>query len=197
MADGSKIATLVKTSLRNPREGARLFLSIPFDGRSTAELIAAAILLGSVTEFLFATILVTVSGASGESPGQIGRALEQVVAVGPMTLVFAGALAFAMRWGLLVMAGRLFGGRGRPDESARLLAWYDILWSVLFLAVLVIALAMPPIGLLLMLLAGIWGVWMMIEFVAALHGWENRLLIFIGLIGGYLLLQLFLGMIPL
>ncbi len=190
------LGELVRTGLRHPREGARQFLSLPIDERHTGELVAAAILLGSVTEYLFALALVTVSRTSDQPPGQIERMLEAVLASGPVTLAVAGALAFGLRWGLVVLAGRLFSGKGSLGEAARLLAWYDILWTVLFLAILLVVVVLPPIGVLLLMFAGFWSVWMMVEFVSALHGWENRMAVFFGLMTGYLFLQILLGLLP-
>ncbi len=88
---------------------------------------------------------------------------------------------------LMTFLGRLFGGKGLFAQALALCVWIEVLLLAVLAAQLILMLAFPIVALLLGLLAYILLFWLVINFTAALHGFQNLFLVALGVIGGLFL----------
>ncbi|WP_158585570.1 YIP1 family protein [Pseudooceanicola sediminis] len=92
--------------------------------------------------------------------------------------IVLAALVGAVVWGsaaILAVVGRMFGGTGTTTTLLRVTLWLQILRLAAQVVLSVVGMLVPALAWLIGMAAGIWGIYMMISFVAAAHGFETRL----------------------
>ena len=148
-------AELAKTTLRDPREGARSVLALDL-GRDT--LWTALALVAAVNAIV---LQVLISTSPAEVQGQFPSYFGSPIAV------------FALLAGIMVLyvhsvywAGLSLGGKGRLDDMLALLVWLQVLRTAVQLAVLVLTFVVPALAGLVSLLAFVWSFWILLNFVA-------------------------------
>jgi len=166
MSSTQHLRDLARLSVTDPERGgsAVLALNPPMPARWMA--LAAAILLGVVVAYL----LPLVAGHTDEVPSPFSVAAVQGA---------ANLLAVV----LLAAVGRVFGGRGRPEDALLLVAWLQALMVVAQAVQLVVLLVLPGLaGLVTGLAVGLF-FWLLTGFVQALHGFRSRLAVLGGVLG--------------
>ncbi len=187
---------LVRLSLTRPGDGlaALQALGLPMGAR----LMMAG--LGVVLEAMGNHLLLTVLRHVAEQAAGVGSEalamLSFYASLGPVMLAAVGALMFVVRAGALYWVGRMFGGRGSWPDCLLTVAWYDVLWSIFLLAVVIGFVLVPPLAMLLFVAGGLWLLWVMVSFVAEVHGFRNRMAVAAGVLAAYVVLQLVTGMLP-
>lgn len=101
-------------------------------------------------------------------------------------LLLAAAVAFV---------GGLFGGRGGFADALTLMLWLEFLMVLAGVLQLFLALALPALGFLVSVLVICAFLWILVHFIAALHGFSRRLPVFLGMIASLLVLALLLGLV--
>lgn len=91
----------------------------------------------------------------------------------------------AMSW-----VGRLFGGRGRFVDALLLMVWLQFMLLIAAALQLLSAFAIPLLATAIQLLGLVLFAWLLVNFTAVLHGFRNRFLVFLGLIGGLIALAI-------
>ena len=69
--------------------------------------------------------------------------------------------------------GRYMDGAGELRDILALVSWLQVLRLVLQLVVVVLSLVAPAFGALLVLVASVWGIYIMAAFVNVAHGYDN------------------------
>ncbi|MDQ2093012.1 Yip1 family protein [Rhodalgimonas zhirmunskyi] len=77
---------------------------------------------------------------------------------------------FALHW-----AGRAFGGKGALWDVLAVLSWLVFVQAVARGALLIVTLAIPPLGSLAVTVLFFWGIWILIAFVDRVHEFNSPL----------------------
>jgi hypothetical protein len=176
----TSLFALVQFTLRRPRDSAREILGM--DLPETVRWIAFA--------------LVAVGSAIGTHlsiavlPPDQRVILEQMFASPIRTALLQGGIWLVITL-LITALGRMRGGQGRFGDALLLVAWLlFILLCVQALQVL-LGLVLPPLADLVGLVGLVLLLWLLTNFVAALHGFASLWSVFFGLVFGAI--GLFLG----
>lgn len=87
------------------------------------------------------------------------------------TMFLLGALVVTVL--ALTWIGRILGGTGEVQQVLALIVWLQVLRLGVQLALVLLALALPLGGLLLVLVASVWGLVIMVAFIDRAHGFDN------------------------
>lgn len=108
---------------------------------------------------------------------------EEPVGGGPLML-------FALQIGnLLIMLaavhilGRAFKGTGRFETTLKGITWLQVVMFFLHVLQTLIMLVSPSLGMAFVAVSVVAYLWMLTAFVAVIHGFENLLMVFFGILG--------------
>ncbi|MFV0333799.1 MAG: Yip1 family protein [Tropicimonas sp.] len=163
---------LVWQTIRAPRQTAEQIIALGIPLRALWE---ALVLSALLTVLLIASFLPLMAGDPGRALVAEMYPLPLVAAAGQ--IVNSVVSVFAVLW-----IGRWLGGQGRLEGAVALVAWYQ-LFGLCTGAILVLAGAVLPwaqIGLGLLLIAV--SLVVLTQFICALHGFRNALVVFAGVV---------------
>lgn len=178
------LKALVFLTLRRPREAAAALIALNLPGEARliglAIVVALSAALGTLTEIVF-TFVTKLDLGPTQSP--LPLALLQGA------LLLYGAV-------MVTFIGRRMGGQGRFADALLLLVWIEfilILGQVVQL--LVMALMFPMLGVMLSL--ALFGLmfWLLVNFVAELHGFSNLFAVGAGVVAGFIASALIAGIV--
>lgn len=166
-----RMIALAKLTLQDPRQATRALLAegVPIPART------AGLILVAVLSALLASLQIELS------PQDLDP-LSALMLASPFR-------AAVVQWGFLALSvvlihrvGRAFGGTGAFPDSLLIVVWLQCLTLILQLLQLAAGIIAPP-------LAGIIGLggfalflWLMTHFIAELHGFRSRGLVFVGMV---------------
>lgn len=171
MTLGSRLQSLAQLTLRDPRQAARVLLAeeVPLRAR-TAGLILVAVV---------AAVLVSLQVAANPQP------LDPISAL----MLASPFRAAAMQWLFLALSvvlidrvGRAFGGQGSFADALLIVVWLQLLTLVLQVLQLVATFVAPPLAGVIGLGGLVLFLWLMTSFIAELHGFRSRGLVFLGMV---------------
>ncbi len=189
MTLGARIGRLAQLTLQDPQSAARVLLAegVPMKARS------AGLLLVAVLSAMLASL--QINGGESLDP------FSALMLASPLRAAVLQWLFLAVSVGLVYRVGRAFGGQGSFVDALLVVVWLQLImlgFQVLQLAVLLFS---PNLaGLIGLISFGLY-LWLMTIFIAELHGFTARGLVFLVMIltalaAGFLLavvLILFLG----
>lgn len=144
---------LALLTVRNPSEAARKVVALNFD----REVLWTALALVAVIN----AILFALSNIALPTPAPLPAFLSN-----PLLFFFIVAGGLVLTVNALFWTGRMLGGSGDMGDLLALLIWLQVLRAVAQAAVLVLMLAAPMLGALLVLVAGLWALWILLHFVS-------------------------------
>jgi hypothetical protein len=171
MTLGDRIRALAQLTLQNPRQATRVLLAegVPMRART------AGLLLVAVVSALLASIQV------GTTP-QAMDPLSAFMLASPFRAAVMQWLFLALSVVLVHRVGRAFGGVGSFPDALLIVVWLQLLMLALQVLQLVVGFIAPP-------LAGVIGLagfgvflWLMTTFIAELHRFASRWLVFLGMV---------------
>ncbi|MCX7559805.1 Yip1 family protein [Sulfitobacter sp. F26204] len=173
-------APLIQTSIRDPRGAAGLIMAMNL-GRDV--LWTALALVAVLNTFLIMLIVTTsASTTSMPLPGYFDKPLTLFVLIAGLMVVYI----HAMYW-----AGMATGGKGNLMDVLALVVWFQVLRAIAQTGIVVLSLAIPPIGAVMSLVVAVWGLWIFLNFLvvalnlkSAWHGLAVVLVAFVGLVLG-------------
>jgi hypothetical protein len=178
---------LVQTSLRRPKQAAELIMAMDL-GR---DVLWTALALVAVINTFLVMLLVRVSDPGMPLPSYFERPLALFIIIAGLMAVYI----HAMYW-----AGLAIGGKGRLMDVLALVVWFQVLRALAQMAIVILSLAVPPLGLLLSLAVAIWGFWIFLNFIAAAlelrtpwHAMAVLAVAFVGLVLGLGVLMALIG----
>ena len=174
------LVPLVQTSIRNPRGAAGLIMAMDL-GRDV--LWTALALVAVINTFLIVLIVNTSgNGAVMPLPSYFEKPLTLFVLIAGLMVVYI----HAMYW-----AGLAMGGKGNLMDVLALVVWYQVLRAIAQIGIVILSLAVPPLGAVMSLVIAIWGLWIFLNFLAVglnlrspWHSLAVVLVAFIGLVLG-------------
>lgn len=194
MADFRELAL---RSLRDPREGLRGLLALRLPPEAVLYMALLAITLEALLNHAMALAIVSaIDRGAAPSAIPLRRAFAAYAQIGPLWLALLGLISFALRTALLFAMGRAFGGRGERADCALTVAWYDLLWAGFMCATIVVLMVVPFLTVLLFAAGGLYALWIAVNFIAEVHGFDRLGPVLLGLMIGYMALQLVLSLVP-
>lgn len=170
MTLGARLVGLARLTLQDPRQAARVLLAegVPMRAR-TGGLLLAAILTALMANLQF---------------GAGARSLDPFSA-----FMLASPIRTAVvQWGFLALSvllihrvGRAFGGRGSFADALLIVVWLQVLMLGFQVLQLVVAPILPGLAGVIGLVSFVVYFWLMTHFIAELHGFTSRGLVFLGI----------------
>lgn len=166
-----RMIALAQLSLQDPRAATRALLDegVPLSART------AGLLLVAVLSALLASLQLRLGPQD----------------LDPMTAMMLGSplRAAVVQWAFLALSvvlihrvGRAFGGTGSFPDALLIVVWLQFLTLVLQLAQLVVNPISPALAGIIGLGGFVVFLWLMTSFIAELHGFRSRGLVFVGMI---------------
>lgn len=174
----------VRDTLADPRGGARRIIAL----RVPVQVGWIAVALMAVVSTLFAYLSYHLSPADTRAYFAEAMAIPLRTAFLQLFVWVAGAFA-------LYRMGRARGGRGTLDDTVALIAWLQFVMLVLQVVTLLAQVLVPPLAGILALAEVALFFWLLVHFVAELHGFKSLVATFAGVLGGLCLLILALAVI--
>lgn len=172
---------LIREAVRDPKTNGARIAAWPLPDRALAE----ALVLVSVLAILGVhVVLLLGAGVAGlaEFPS-------------PFLLLAVQVVVMLLLAGVMVLAGRMFGGKGDFGGALRIMVWLQGLMVLLQAVQLVALVVLPPLAGLLSLVSAVLIGWLSAGLVAGLHRFRSIGLTFLGILGSMLVLGLVLGML--
>ncbi len=171
-------------SITNAQEGAEevLALGVPRQALwlSLATVVVISTVISQAQSVFFQSL-------GAELPdGLLGNTL----AMGAILFVILAITAYAI-W----IIGGFFGGKGSLEEALLLVAWLQFIMIVVQLAQLVAMLLLPPLAALILLAGFILFFWLLTNFVAVVHRFQSRALVFLMIIVSAFVLAFLAGIV--
>lgn len=145
---------LAQETLQHPTRAAQQIMGwdLPRD------VLWTALALVAVLNTFLVLLVLQLSPPAFAMPSYFTRPLALYLLIAGVMVIFV----HAMYW-----AGLAMGGRGKLDHMLALMIWFQVLRAVAQLAVVVLTLALPALGMLLSLAVAVWGFWIFLNFIAA------------------------------
>ena len=152
---------LARATIADPRGGAAEVLRLASGMPAVVYLCFSLVVIGSLILGEVVTLILPATGA-GPLSGQPAIALGLIQAA----FLFLGAHAIAV-------IGRLFGGGGSFEGALILITWLQFIFLIVQLLQLVVLLVLPPLAALVMVAAIGLFLWLLVNFIAELHGFTS------------------------
>ena len=178
--DTASIFAAMRATVQEPRRMARavMALDLPLNTASLALLIVALL-----TALISALVSQLAAGAQDAAPMISFTPLQWAIA--QVASMFAGAA-------IITAAGRWFGGQGTLPQAVVLLAWAEFIVLMVQVAQVVALFILPPLTLVLAVAGIVLTLWLIVNFIAEMHGFSSILQVFFGMIGvGFALIMVF------
>lgn len=154
---------LARDTVADPREGAQYILANR-PVRPALWLMFAIVVVGSLLLGEVVALMVTLP-EGGVLTGPFQRA---PIVLGLMQAAFLFLMVHAITW-----IGRMFGGTGEFEEALALVIWLQFIFLCVQLVQIVTLLLLPPLsGIVTILALGLF-FWLLVNFIAALHGFAS------------------------
>jgi Yip1-like protein len=151
---------LAITSVRNPAVAARVLMGMGFD---IGSLWSALVLVAIGNTLLYSLSIAIFPESSPLSHFLSAPFVYFAIVAGGLTLT-----SVSIAW-----VGRKMGGKGQLADVLVLVVWMQALRLVVQVAVLVLVFVMPALSALLVLAAGLIGIYMLVNFVDQAHGFHS------------------------
>ena len=187
----SELIDVAFLSFRRPRQAAKWILALNLNLPQTVMFVG----LTAVLVALVLSLMLRISPAPETAfPGSVEA---MVLAMVSTPLRFA-----ALQFGYLVYSGfglyqigRWAGGKGSLTQSLAIMAALQLLQLVMASVVTLSALIFPPAALLAMVAFPVILLWILTQFVMALHGFTSPLAVLFGIVAGYVGLIIVLSLV--
>lgn len=170
------IFNAMRQTLDDPRGVARWIIAQNFAATTSAMALA---LVSILTSILSAIVMLI-------APDEMFNFTPLQLAIGQMVGLLLAA-------GLIIWVGRIFGGKGQFSDAVALVAWVEAIMFALQLVQFVALFILPMATIVLALVGLALLIWLMVHFIAELHGFANLWGVFFGMIGTLLAISFILA----
>jgi Yip1 domain len=184
MTLGERFLSLTQLTLQDPRQATRVLLAegVPMRART------GGLLLVAVVSAVFASLQL------GTSPQALDP-LSAFMLASPFRAAVVQWLFLALTVILIHRVGRAFGGRGSFPDALLVVVWLQLLTLAIQVLQLAATLVAPPLAGIIGLGGFVLFLWLMTAFIAELHGFSSRGLVFFGMVLTALGVGLVLGFV--
>lgn len=145
---------LAQDTLRQPRKAAAQIIALQLP----RDVLWTGLALVAVFNTVLVYFLAGISSGALPLPSYFDAPLTLFMLLTGVLVVYIHALYWT---------GLALGGQGALMDVLALFVWFNILRAVAQSAVVVLTLAIPAMGLLLSLVVAVWGLWIILNFIAA------------------------------
>ncbi|MCZ4354634.1 Yip1 family protein [Roseovarius aestuarii] len=156
---------LTRQTLFDPRAAASRLIALPF---SREWLWKALALMSVLNAMVYALSMMASGPPQPDAEMLIPTAFQSP---GLMALFLVGALVVTVL--TLTWIGQSMGGRGQIRDVLALIVWLQVMRLMVQLLLLVSVVVMPVLGILLAVVASVWGVAILVCFIDRAHGFDN------------------------
>jgi hypothetical protein len=158
---------LARDTVVNPREGAETILSLGLPRRA----LWLAFALVVVLSMILGDILYLIAGV--EDGPMTGPLIGSPIVLGLLQAAFLYMMAQA-----ITHIGKMFGGSGQFDEAMTLVVWLQFIFIIVQIVQLVAVMLLPfAAGLVTVVAVGLF-LWLLVNFIATVHGFTSLGLVF-------------------
>ena len=170
MTLNDRLRALALLSLQDPRRAARVLLAegVPMRART------AGLLLVAVSSAVLASL------QAGLSPQALDP-LSAFMLASPFRAAVGQWLFLALSVFLIHRVGRAFGGTGSFADALLVVVWVQLLTLAVQVLQLLASVLAPPLAGIIGLGGFVLFLWLMTSFIAELHGFASRALVFVGM----------------
>lgn len=148
-------------SVRDPASAARILLGMGFDIKS---LWRALVVVSIGNTLLYSLSILMFPDSTPLSHFLSTPFVYFAIVAGGLTLT-----SVSITW-----VGRKMGGTGRLADIMVLIVWMQALRLVVQVVVLVLVFVLPTLSALLVMAAGLIGIYMLVNFIAQAHGFQSK-----------------------
>ena len=168
----ANVAGLVRLTIAKPREAAQVVMRLPMTLQDRWAVVALMAVLSAFLMQAMAALIPPTVGPNGEVFQPVGPFFwAGMVAIG---MVITASLAFAV--------GRWRGGKGELADAVILIAWLQFIQLLLVVLQLVLLVTVPVLTPVVEIGAVLLFLWLLVNFVAEMHGFRSLGLVFLGVI---------------
>jgi hypothetical protein len=168
----ANVTGLVRLTIAKPREAAQVVMRLPMTLQDRWAVVALMAVLSAFLMQAMAALLPPTVGPNGEVFQPVGPFFwAGMVAIG---MVITASLAFAV--------GRWRGGKGELADAVILIAWLQFIQLLLVVLQLVLLVTVPVLTPVVEIGAVLLFLWLLVNFVAEMHGFRSLGLVFLGVI---------------
>jgi hypothetical protein len=178
-----RMTNLAQLTLQDPRAATRALLAegVPLPART------AGLLLVAVLSAVLASVQLRLS------PQELDP-MSAFMLASPFRAAVVQWAFLALSVVLIHRVGRAFGGTGSFPDALLIVVWLQCLTLVLQLAQLVVNVISPALAGIIGLGGFVLFLWLMASFIAELHGFRSRGLVFAGMVVSAFAAGLFIGL---
>ncbi len=154
---------------------------------SIAETAMAAALISAMGVIIFEASLL-LSPVEGEG----GTLLGITSPLGAFAFQYAMILVTAV---VVCYGGRIFGGTAGFDDSLLAVTWLQFVMLLVQVVQMAAIVLVPPLGLLVFMAALVLLVYLLVNFIMAIHGFKNPMAVVAGVIGAFFAIALVLSIL--
>ena len=179
-----RMVALAQLTLQDPRAATRILLAegVPLPART------AGLLLVAVLSAVLASLQLQLSPQALDP-------MSAFMLASPFRAAMVQWAFLALSVVLIHRVGRAFGGTGSFPDALLIVVWLQCLTLVLQLAQLVLNILSPALAGILGLVGFVVFLWLMASFIAELHGFRSRGLVFAGMVVSAFAAGLVIGLI--
>ena len=174
----------VRDTLAAPRDGARAVMALEIPVQVAWIAVAFLAVASTLVAYLSYQL----------SPAETRAYFADAMAV-PLRTAFLQMVVWVAGVFAVYRVGRARGGRGTMEETVALVAWLQFVMLVLQLVALAVQVLVPPLAGIPALAEVAVFFWLLVHFVAELHGFRSLAATFAGILAGLCLLFLVLAVI--
>jgi hypothetical protein len=160
---------LARDTISDPREGATTVLSFAPPRQALWLMFALVVVLSLIMGELVALVSDLPDDGALTGPYQ-----QSTLILGLLQGVFLFVMVHA-----ITHIGRMFGGTGRFEEALLLMIWLQFIFLCVQVVQLVALLVIPPMAVLITILALGLFLWLLVNFIAVLHGFTSLGMVFV------------------
>jgi len=182
------IKTLARLTWSNPREAAALLLRQNLGQGMLMQLATVVVALGVISTWAYSAV--------APAPG---NSLIDGLLANPVLLAIVQFMALMLSVLAIFLVGRMFGGRGGFEQTLLLSIWLQFYMLVIQTGLIGGAVLAGNIAAILDTAAFLYMLWLLVNFIAVLHGFTSLWRVFAGLVAASFLASfviiLVLGMV--
>lgn len=149
---GEAFWPLVQSTLRTPRNAAEQIIG----WQLSRDVLWTALALVAILNTFVIVLLMQIAQPSMPMPSYFSSPLALYVLLAGVLVIYVHAIYWA---------GLAIGGQGALGDVLALVVWLQVLRALAQVGVLVLTILVPSLALVLSLIIGIWGFWILLNFI--------------------------------
>jgi len=165
------VKELAQLTMSDPRKAVAVLFRISIGSVQLLELATIVIALGVISNWAYSVAV----------PGPENPVVDGLLG-NPVLLAIIQFMLLMVSVAAIFLIGRMFGGTGSFEQTFLVSIWLQGYMLIIQVVVLFVVVIVPVLSRTLDTGVFVYLMWLLVNFVAALHGFQSRLKVFLGLI---------------